>query len=188
MSRLDAHLPNPHFREFHCIWLPCSLDRAREATRELRVSELSWMVKALFLVRALPMLLGKHPQSTAPGDGSMLSQLGDTGFVVLDDLPEELVLGCVGRFWRPVPEIVHLASAGEYAEFDQPGYAKVAFNLKFAPTPQGTKLSTETRVTAASPAARRTFGLYWLLIRLPSGLIRRLWLRAIRRKAMLTDP
>jgi hypothetical protein len=188
MSRLEAHLPNANFREFHRTSLPCSLDRARAATRELRASELSWIVKALFLVRALPMLLGKRPQPTAPADGPMLSQLGEAGFVMLDDSPEELVFGCVGRFWRPVPEILHIASASEYAEFDKPGFAKVAFNFRFTPTPRGTEVSTETRVSAASPASRRAFALYWSLIRLPSGMIRRLWLGAIRRKAMLANP
>jgi hypothetical protein len=47
----------------------------------------------------------------------------------------------------------------------------------------GETLSTETRVWAADPPARRRFRLYWLAIRPFSGLIRRLWLRAIKRRA-----
>ncbi len=36
---------------------------------------------------------------------------------------------------------------------------------------------------ATDAAARRRFRLYWLAIRPFSGLIRRLWLRAIKRRA-----
>jgi hypothetical protein len=44
-------------------------------------------------------------------------------------------------------------------------------------------LTTETRVWAADPSSRRRFRLYWLAIRPFSGLIRRLWLREIKRTA-----
>jgi hypothetical protein len=47
----------------------------------------------------------------------------------------------------------------------------------------GTRLSTETRVFASSPAARRRFALYWRVIYPGSALIRRMWLRAIERRA-----
>jgi hypothetical protein len=48
---------------------------------------------------------------------------------------------------------------------------------------EGTVLSTETRVLATDAAARRRFRRYWLAIRPFSGLIRRVWLRAIKRRA-----
>ena len=44
-------------------------------------------------------------------------------------------------------------------------------------------VSTETRVWAGDPRTQRNFALYWWTIRLGSGLIRRMWLRAIRRRA-----
>jgi hypothetical protein len=44
-------------------------------------------------------------------------------------------------------------------------------------------VSTETRVWATDERTARTFALYWWTIRLGSGLIRRMWLRAIRRRA-----
>lgn len=47
----------------------------------------------------------------------------------------------------------------------------------------GRTLTTETRVQAADARARRRFRLYWLFIRPWSGLIRRLWLREIARRA-----
>ena len=47
----------------------------------------------------------------------------------------------------------------------------------------GPLLSTETRVHAASRAAAWKFGLYWAAIRAGSGILRRMWLRAIKRRA-----
>jgi hypothetical protein len=47
----------------------------------------------------------------------------------------------------------------------------------------GETLATETRVWAADPSSRRRFRRYWLVIRPCSGLIRRVWLRAIKRRA-----
>ena len=44
-------------------------------------------------------------------------------------------------------------------------------------------VTTETRVFATDEATRKKFALYWWTIRLGSGLIRRMWLRAIRRRA-----
>ena len=46
-----------------------------------------------------------------------------------------------------------------------------------------TLLTTETRILGTDPASRRVFGCYWLIIRGPSGLIRRSWLAAIDRRA-----
>src|SRR6266850_417448 len=47
----------------------------------------------------------------------------------------------------------------------------------------GTRLATETRVHAASSAARRRFHLYWLVVGPFSALIRRRWLASARRAA-----
>ena len=47
-------------------------------------------------------------------------------------------------------------------------------------------LSTATRVFANSAAARRRFARYWRIIYPGSALIRRMWLRAVERRA--TNP
>jgi hypothetical protein len=46
-----------------------------------------------------------------------------------------------------------------------------------------TRLSTETRIAATDARARRRFAAYWLVVRPGSGLIRRLWLRAVKKRA-----
>jgi hypothetical protein len=49
--------------------------------------------------------------------------------------------------------------------------------------PVGTLLSTETRMRATDPRARRAFAAYWFLIRPSSGAIRREVLRAVADRA-----
>ena len=50
--------------------------------------------------------------------------------------------------------------------------------------PDGSLVSTETRVFATSDDARRQFARYWRVIYPGSAIIRRMWLRAIARRAM----
>jgi hypothetical protein len=58
--------------------------------------------------------------------------------------------------------------------------------MNFVVTPDGpnaSTVSTETRVFASNAAARRQFAAYWRVIYPGSALIRRMWLRAIARRA-----
>jgi hypothetical protein len=57
----------------------------------------------------------------------------------------------------------------------------IAFDLVAHVDGNGTLLSTETRVHAPAPRARRAFRLYWLVVGPFSALIRRRWLRAAAR-------
>ena len=47
----------------------------------------------------------------------------------------------------------------------------------------GSALSTETRIYANTPSALRQFAVYWRVIHPGSDIIRRMWLRAIKRRA-----
>jgi hypothetical protein len=59
----------------------------------------------------------------------------------------------------------------------------IAFDLVAREDGDGSVLSTETRVHASTPRARRAFRLYWLIVGPFSALIRRRWLRAAARAA-----
>lgn len=65
---------------------------------------------------------------------------------------------------------------------DERGVVKVAGNFYF----RDGVLSTETRNRPIGPMASVLFGMYWLAIRIGSGLIRRAWLAGIRRRVELT--
>jgi hypothetical protein len=76
-----------------------------------------------------------------------------------------------------------VAALADFVAFDEPGWVKVAMDLRVEPERGGTRILTETRVLATDAVARRSFGAYWLLIRAGSGLIRRDLLRGIARRA-----
>jgi hypothetical protein len=62
--------------------------------------------------------------------------------------------------------------------------ARAAWNFAVIPAYSGyCILRTETRVLAGDAATRRRLLAYWLVVRLGSGVIRRLILRAIRGEA-----
>ena len=106
-----------------------------------------------------------------------------TGFVRLaDEAPRELVLGTVvaappGTRGSITPEV--------FQKRLPPGFALAAMNFAVHPDGAGGSfVSTETRVFANSPDARRRFAAYWRVIYPGSAIIRRMWLRAIERRAI----
>jgi len=113
-----------------------------------------------------------------------LTEVLADGFSLLDERPgAELVLGTVGRFWRARGEL-RAANATRFQEPAPPGTAKAAWNFAVERGPAGTSvLRTETRVWCVDASTRRRFRAYWLLIHLPSVLIRREMLAAVRRSA-----
>jgi len=68
--------------------------------------------------------------------------------------------------------------------FSRADFVKVATNLLIRLRDLGsTELSTKTRIVAMDTAARQKFAAYWAVVRSGSSLIRREWLRAIKRSA-----
>jgi PAS domain S-box-containing protein len=75
-------------------------------------------------------------------------------------------------------------SPDEFLAITAPGYAKAVMNFRVQESPLAMSVvTTETRVWATDERTERKFALYWWTIRLGSGLIRQMWLRAIRRRA-----
>jgi hypothetical protein len=164
MAVADA-LPVYHHRERHSVHVRASPEAALVAARETRLEDVP-------LVIALSRLRGLNPARRGPiWDG-----LIERGFRLHD--PETLVL--IGRPWRFGGEI---RSDREFLGFTEPGYAKMAMDLRAVAENGGARLETETRIFLTDARSRRRFAAYWLVIRPFSGLIRRLWLRAARRRA-----
>lgn len=164
MSVTDA-LPVYHHRERHSLYVNAAPETALAAARETRLEDVP-LVSALFRLRGL---------RTAPR-GPIWSSMQAEGFQLHD--PETLVL--IGRPWSPRGGT---RSGEDFVRFTEPGYAKLAMDLRALPDGDGARLETETRVFLTDAAARRRFGAYWLVIRPFSGLTRRLWLRAAKRRA-----
>ncbi|MCB2185250.1 MAG: hypothetical protein KQJ78_02450 [Deltaproteobacteria bacterium] len=180
-SLLDQYMPAWQFAERHHITVRAAAPRVYAALANLETGD-SRLVKALMRLRELPRR-GRERVLRDRG-GSTLEGMHQAGFLLLaEEPPRELVMGAAGRFWRPTPELAPLEPA-QFPAFARPGSAKLAFNFLVTPLGPGLcRLSTETRVATFGPAARRNFRLYWLVIRPFSGLIRRIWLDQLRRRA-----
>lgn len=166
MSAADA-LPEYHHRERHSIRVGASPEDALAAAKEVTLAEVA-AARLLFRIRRLG--------ATAPG-GRMWDLFAANSFARFDE--ETFVL--VGRPWRlrggRRPEVT------DFGAFAEPGYAKMALDLRARPEGGGARLETETRVLLTDRGARLRFAAYWLLIRPFSGVTRRSWLRAAKRRA-----
>jgi hypothetical protein len=111
------------------------------------------------------LLHGERP-SHAP-ESMRLRELADMppaqgGWILLGERPgEEIALGLVGKFWRPVIEYAQV-SADRFSDFDEPGYAKTIYDLSVRPLPDGrSMLSGLMRTATTDQHARRWFRRYW---------------------------
>jgi hypothetical protein len=170
---LDEFLPEFDFNEVHSALVAAPPARTLAAAREVTISEMP-VVRALMAVRRL----GRDASRQGPVIDGMIAN----GFVVLADRADELVLGVAGRFWKFNSGITRIA-AEEFARFDAPDHAKAVMDFHVQPAPGGCLLRTETRIQATDEGARRKFGRYWRIVHPGSALIRRVWLRAVRRRA-----
>jgi hypothetical protein len=159
-TRLDEIVPEWQFRERHEIHVDASPERVDAAIRGVTAREIR-LFRTLTAIRRLGRS-GRESILNAPADEPILSVATRSGFEWLADEPgREMVVG------------IRVAQG-----------TLAAMSFLIAPDGHGgVNLSTETRVFADSDRSRRSFAVYWRAILPGSDLIRRSWLRAIRRRA-----
>lgn len=161
-THLDDAMPVWQFSEQHATRVAATPERVFEAIRAVTPNEILFF-RTLTAIRRIgrptpPNILN------APENEPLLHLATRTSFRYLaDDPPRELVVGTV-----IVPPRAVLATMNFLVKPDGQG---------------GSLLSTETRVFADSVSARRNFSLYWRIIHPGSDIIRRMWLRAIKKRA-----
>ena len=75
---------------------------------------------------------------------------------------DEIALGLVGKFWRPVIEFAHVPSADHFRAFAEPGFAKTIYALSVRSLDPGhTLLSGVMRTTTTDEHAQQWFRRYW---------------------------
>jgi hypothetical protein len=172
MALIDQVMPAYDRRELHEHATDAPPAAVWAAVHELGGDELRLM-RLLMGIRTL----GRRREGS---DGTVLEGFERMGFRLVAEEPgSELVVAGIGRFWKLSGGLRRVEGREHFTRFDEPGYAKVAFNFRLV----GDRLSTETRIAGTDPHARRRFKLYWLLVRPGSGLIRHEWLRAIAKRA-----
>ena len=159
-SRLDDIMPVWQFDESHTIHVNAPPDRVFDAIRNVTADDI-----ALFLTLTAIRRFGRRGGDSilnAPKREPILAVATRTGFrYLVDDPPRELVVGT--KISRTTFAVMNFAVASD-------GHG-------------GSIVSTETRVHATTTRGRRLFAGYWRIIHPGSDIIRRMWLRAIKKRA-----
>ncbi len=181
-TQLDQFAPRYQFNEVHSIRVRAPKYRVYRAIQEVKASEILFFHTLIWIRRfGRP---GPDSILNAPERKALLEVATRTTFLSLADEPEReivvgtLVMAPVG--WRlrnrPTPE--------GFKEIREPGFALATMNFLVEDAgPGACTVTTETRVYATDGPARRRFARYWRVIYPGSALIRRMWLRAIKRRA-----
>jgi hypothetical protein len=153
------------------IWEACmSLDMLQSRT-----------IRAIFDARALLM---RSPKREIELPKPLLEQARAIGWDVLDEATgREIVFGAAVKPWRG-DIAVRAIPREEFAAFDEPGWAKIVWNVSITQrTKRRCVVRTETRVATTDPASRRIFRLYWAFASPFVTLIRRIGLRLVKAAA-----
>jgi hypothetical protein len=179
-TRLDEFLPQYQFNEFHSIRVNAPKERVYRAIKAVKADE-------IFFFRTLTWIrrFGRSgPQGilNAPANTPLLEVAMHSGFTRLAEEPEqELVIGTL--VLRP-RNAENLSTPAAFKNINEPGFAIAAMNFRLEDAgASATVVTTETRVYASDPVSRRRFARYWRTIYPGSALIRRMWLRAIKKRA-----
>jgi hypothetical protein len=137
----------------------------------LRLGREAPLVGMLGALRMLPEIVGHIIHGERPAKPPESMRLRDMpsipmyegGWILLGELPgEEIALGLVGKFWRPVIEFARIETAEAFREFEEPGFAKTVYDLSVRELePNKTLLSGLMRTATTDEHARRWFRRYW---------------------------
>jgi hypothetical protein len=181
-TQLDQFVPVYQFNEVHTIRVRASREQVYRAIKSVPADEI------LFFQTLTKIRRFGHPGPesilNAPEHQPLLDVATRTSFILLaEEANHEIVVGSLVAApsgWkpssRPTPE--------GFKALREPGFAVAAMNFLVEETSPGVcTITTETRIYATNAYARRRFAAYWRVIYPGSALIRRMWLRAIAKRA-----
>ena len=177
---LDQLMPVWQFDEVHTSRVDAPPERVYRAVKDVTAREIM-LFRTLTWIRRFGRA-GPESILNAPDRLPLLEVATRTGFLKLAEDPgREIVVGTV--VLAP-PGAARPRTPDEFRTLTGPGYALATMNFRVTGDGNGASvLTTATRVYATDAAARRRFTKYWRLIYPGSALIRRMWLRAIERRA-----
>lgn len=181
---INEQLPRYDFRDAYQVVVLAPADVVYRAVMDRDFLRMP-LVRAFFAIRELPArawhrLTGAPPLVATPR--AKLADLTRIGaFTLLAERPgRELVLGAVGRPWRPDYASTRIAATA-FAEFEEPGYAKIAWSWIVKPLGAGqTLLVCEWRTQLTDDEARAQFARYWTVVSRGVRLLARIGLSRIK--------
>ncbi len=181
-TQLDQSMPVYQFNELHSVRVMAPKERVYRAIKTVTAKEILFF-RTLTWVRRFGRSAPEgilNPPERLP----VLEVATRTGFLLLaEEADREIVLGSAviaPPGWRPkkypTPE--------DFKAFREPGFALAAMNFLVEDAGSGgCTVTTETRVYVTDTSTQRRFAMYWRVIYPGSALIRRMWLRAVKRRA-----
>jgi hypothetical protein len=147
------------------------------------------LITALFTLRELPDRLSRRLRGAPPREALKRFTFADMesperGFVLLAERPGiEFTVGSVGRFWKK-DYGWRRSDAEGFADFNEPGYAKLAVGFSVRPSGfGGSTLRYEARTATTDEDARKRFRRYWRVIRPGVAMVMRRALQRIKAEA-----
>ena len=182
VTKLDEWMPVWQFDEQHSIHIDASPEKVFEAIHAITADEI-FLFRTLIAIRRCGRP-GPESIMNAPENKPLLDVATQTTFIYLaDDAPREIVLGTAISAPREIPRPTKLTPEIFRKELP-PGVVLATMNyLVESDSNGGSTVSTETRVFGNSAVSVRSFAVYWRIIHPGSDIIRRTWLRAIKRRA-----
>ncbi len=185
-TRLDEFAPVYQFSEFHSRRIAAPNEQVYRAVKSVTAEEILFLRTLTWLRR-----FGRSgPESVLnpPRHTPILDVATKTSFMILaEEADREIVLGTLvisPRGWRPDNKLTPKGFTALVVTTSTPGFASGTMNFRIEDAgPTACTLTTETRVHATDAATRRRFARYWRVIYPGSAFIRRMWLRAIARRA-----
>lgn len=174
-------LPDFDFSEQHEVFIRAAPGRVLDLVPEVDPTA-DPIIRNAMLLREMPArMIGLLGGTDSPRSRPVL-QLAD--FVNLGRLDDrEVAFGLAGRFWRIDYGLVRVPSADEFLSWQEDGTAKVVIGFAANRVPNGVRLVTRTEIACLDRKALREFRIYWLVIRMVSGLLRQRWLGRIKAAA-----
>ena len=178
-SQLDVFVAVYRFNELHSLRMQGTPSQVFQAIERVTASDIRLFRLLVWLRR-----FGRSgPEDMlSPSDSlPILDVATRTTFIYLAKLtPRELV---VGTYVAKPPDMrVRPTSPSEFQTMTRPGVTKAAMNFHARSHGNSSMVTTETRVFATDDRTRRRFAAYWRLILPGSALIRRSWLKAIKKE------
>ncbi len=165
---LDHFVDAPDTRVAAHLIVEATPEATFAAARELDLLEIHTpLLDASFWVRGLPAKILGRPEPPPPEKLTLDGDLGLPGWMVLDESPgREIVFGAIGVFWTPTIRWNTEVKPHEFAEFDEPGWGKIACNYSsLSYGEHRTLLTYECRTVTTDAESQRLFKRYWWLIR-----------------------
>jgi len=181
-TKLDEWMPVWQLDERHVIHVDAPPEKVFAAIHAVRADEI-FLFRTLIAIRRCGRP-GPESIMNAPENKPLLDVATQTTFIYLaDEAPREIVVGTV----IAAPRGIHAPAKLTPEIFRKtlpPGVVLATMNYLVTPdSGGGSTVCTVTRVYGNNDNGVRRFAVYWRIIHPGSDIIRRTWLRAIKRRA-----